>query len=373
MKRLILYSIFCLLCSVSQANYKIQHKVGETVIGGGFDFLPEAQLNRWGGECFLKVRYPTNKHKEPMVEGNKIRWRDDDVDINMYPLSDEDFEYEVVLKTPSTNIVSLDIETKGLDFFYQPELTQKEKDEGYFRPENVIGSYAVYHKSKANNKYKTGKAFHIYRPKIIDSDGDWIWGLLDIKGKKLTISIDPDWLDIAQYPVTVDPTFGYTSAGASSYPVANCLAMAGATYLYTATTGDMIESFHVYGTSSAGATGFDMAAYTVSGGVPVTGLAAGTTVVLPAVAGWGSTNVSQAMSNGVTYCVAVGNDGAATENLYYDSGTGNNRSVDVLTSALPATWTHDNWSASRWSIYATYSAAAPPAGGGAQVIIIEME
>ncbi|GAG00289.1 unnamed protein product, partial [marine sediment metagenome] len=83
----------------------------------------------------------------------------------------------------------------------------------FYQPIDVIGSYAVYHSSKRDNKYKTGKAFHIYRPKIIDANDEWVWGVMNISNSVLSITIDQDWLNNAVYPVTVDPTFGYTSEG----------------------------------------------------------------------------------------------------------------------------------------------------------------
>lgn len=96
--------------------------------------------------------------------------------------------------------------------------------EGIERPDNVIGSYAVYHKTKGGMNdalgmdYKCGKAFHVYRPEAIDNKGDKIWGLLhlDEQAGILTISIDQTWLDNAIYPVIIDPTFGYTTSGGST-------------------------------------------------------------------------------------------------------------------------------------------------------------
>jgi len=89
-----------------------------------------------------------------------------------------------------------------------------------YRPENVVGSYAIYHAYKMNNEYKTGKAFHIYRPKIIDAEGNEAWCNLNITNRLLKIEISKDFLDNAVYPVTIDPTFGYETAGATSQEVA---------------------------------------------------------------------------------------------------------------------------------------------------------
>jgi hypothetical protein len=75
-----------------------------------------------------------------------------------------EFEIEIVLdEKPATNAFRIE-GAEDLDFFYQPELTPEENAEGAFRPENVVGSYAVYHKTKANHRvgdinYATEKAY----------------------------------------------------------------------------------------------------------------------------------------------------------------------------------------------------------------------
>jgi len=87
-------------------------------------------------------------------------------------------------------------------------------------------------------------------------------------------------------------------------------------------------------------------------------------VLLPLSKGWADSDVvSQEMSNGVTYCAAFGNNGGGGDYIYYDSGSGNNRSSDATGGELPATWTHSNWSGSRWGVYCTYEAGGTgPAG-----------
>ena len=88
---------------------------------------------------------------------SKIKWTDGIVEAQFYELDNGDFEFEYILKSiPSSNVIEFDIETKGLNFFYQPELTQQEIDEGASRPENVIGSYAVYHKTQSGDYSKLG-------------------------------------------------------------------------------------------------------------------------------------------------------------------------------------------------------------------------
>lgn len=205
------------------------------------DFKPHLKLNRWDGECFIKVGLPTKKKILPTIEGNKIKWIDTDKEVHLYPLEprtviakDKDgkdveftqnelggFEFEVILKKkPKTNKIVLDIETQGLKFYYQPELTPEEIADGAIRPDNVVGSYAVYHATKANHivgqtNYMCGKAFHIYRPKIVDAVGNWVWGelFIDEQAGTLTTTIPQEFLNNAVYPVSVDPNFGEEEAG----------------------------------------------------------------------------------------------------------------------------------------------------------------
>ena len=382
--------IFLLLCSVANAAppetkvedpglYRIQHKLGDVIIGKPNDFKPKAKLNRWGGECFIEVSYPTSKRKNADHANNRVKWEDDNVDVVMYPKTENDFEFEVILKTrPLRDFVVLDIESRGLEFYYQEkELTPFEISQNAFRPDNVKGSYAVYHatrkvwhKSKAEaDKYKTGKAFHIYRPELIDTDGNRIWADLNINiaSGKMRITMDGTWLDNAVYPVVVDPTFGYTGIGGSGSFVSQCLAQVDAGSRYTASTGDTITTFHLYGTSQAGAGPLqDMAVYTFVGGVPVDRLAAAVTITTTdAGLQWWTAATSQVMNNGVDYCVALGNDGPGNSGTYYDASQ--TISVDQETGAMPATWVEDTTITQRRSAYATYTEAPASAG---QVIIV---
>ena len=207
-------------------------------------FEPSLTLRKWSDEVNFKVKYKhSEKEKDQKVdiEDKKIKWKGEKTEVHYYEmkkgellhdkvLEHDVFEVEVILlEKPDTNIVEFDIETKGLAFYYQPELTQEEKDEGAFRPENVIGSYAVYHESKQGDysqmglkNYRAGIAFHIYRPKIIDSAGIEIWGELNITDNLLTVTIPQEFLDNAVYPVrhAAGLTFGYETLGSSGKVIA---------------------------------------------------------------------------------------------------------------------------------------------------------
>ena len=194
------------------------------------EFIPNLKISRWD-EVSFKIKPKdldkiASADKTVNFNGDKIELITPKIDYKMYelPISEENpegaFEYEIDLKEkPVANVVELDIETQGLDFFYQPALTQEEIDSGNVMPENVIGSYAVYTSEEKINwdygkKYKAGKVGHIYRPKIIDANGEWVWADMKIENALLTITIPQKFLDNGIYPITVDPTIGYTSVGA---------------------------------------------------------------------------------------------------------------------------------------------------------------
>jgi len=150
-----------------------------------------------------------------------------------YNIGDEALEWEAILYQKPGNQYrwTFPYESNNLRFYYQPELTQAEIDSGAIRPDSVVGSYAIYHSSKQNNKriingmdttyenYRTGKAFHLYTPKAWDSAGDTVWLDLDIDtvAHEITLEGTRQWFRDAVYPVTIDPHFGYDGVGASAY------------------------------------------------------------------------------------------------------------------------------------------------------------
>ena len=182
------------------------------------EFYPQLKVMRWDNEVNVSLRLKTDIEQIPSKVGDKISTEN----IEFYAL-DEGYEFEVILKEkPKTNVIEFTIEDKGIEYFYQPELTQEEKDKGSIRPENVVGSYAVYASENKINyvggkEYKCGKVGHIYRPKIIDAIGTEVWGELHIENGILSVTIPQEFLDKAVYPVrhAAGLTFGYTGEGAS--------------------------------------------------------------------------------------------------------------------------------------------------------------
>lgn len=135
------------------------------------------------------------------------------------------FEFDLILTSrPNHNEFAYEIGSKNLTFCKQPPLTPEEIADGHRRPDNVVGSYAVYHSHKRDNhrlsdgreeNYGCGKFGHIYRPKAVDATGKWAWCKMNIADGHLVIIAPQEFLDRAKYPVTIDPIIGTDSAGAS--------------------------------------------------------------------------------------------------------------------------------------------------------------
>jgi hypothetical protein len=219
----------------SNPKDRIEVEIGDSKTPDSF--LPQVKVMRWDNEVNASFRYVDTELGEAQIrtEGKVIKYVKPKTEFRAYDLDpkegleDGGLEIELLLKEkPDTNKFEFTLQTKGLDFFYQPELTQKEIDEGGSRPDDVAGSYAVYHKTKGGMnradgmEYKAGKAFHIYRPFAYDANGDGIYADLnvDVEAGILTVTVDQKFLDNAVYPVVVDPTFGYTTNGGSSAGIA---------------------------------------------------------------------------------------------------------------------------------------------------------
>ena len=216
-------------------------------IGEADEFVPNMEISRWDGEVKMKLKPrldEKSKIKTLDFENEKIKYKEDKMEYHLYEIENTKtnelfYEFEVILlEKPDSNVITFDIETEGLDFSYQSALDEKyplsencsptecDTDEDgkldKFRPENVVGSYAVYHSTKSNNiigqkSYFTGKAFHIYRPQMEDANGWKVWGELNIDVMQgiQTVTIPQDFLDDAIYPVrhATGEELGYYNGG----------------------------------------------------------------------------------------------------------------------------------------------------------------
>lgn len=209
------------------------------------DFVPNIEFQRWENEVSLKIKPKIDgvatKDKTLGFEKNKIKFGTPKIEYNFYDLGitnetpEGGYEIEVILnEKPESNKIEFNIESRGLEFIYQPELPDsvlttdkggnpvyRDKN-GNIRPENVVGSYAIYLIENKTNWiggkiYGTGKFGHIFRPRIVDGAGNWIWGILKIEDDTMSVEIPQDFLDTAVYPIrhASGTVMGYNTAGGS--------------------------------------------------------------------------------------------------------------------------------------------------------------
>lgn len=206
------------------------------------DFKPQVKLMRWDNEVNFSARLVDSDPLTVKEKNGRVIAETGKKQIDFYELPKSQdhpeggFEMEITLKEkPISNVLEFTLQTKGLEFFYQPEITDAQaaplaakkgitllEAKRYIRPERVVGSYAVFHQENKNHvlggkNYGSGKAFHIYRPQIEDANGVKVWGDLNISEGLMTVTIPQAFLDTAAYPVrhAAGATFGYTTLGAS--------------------------------------------------------------------------------------------------------------------------------------------------------------
>lgn len=196
----------------------------------------------WKDQPGIKVNYDMG---EPTLSEELKDKRDAQVITEKVDFGDGGFKIDILLKEkPTTNTFCYTIQgAENYDFFYQPPLSQTENvnlpwmdyctDTQCFdksgdlranQDENIVGSYAVYHKTLANHKvgqqnYATGKVLHIPRPQVWEvnnKEATKQWADLSYDNGQLCVTASQKFLDQATYPVRIDPTFGYTTLGAGN-------------------------------------------------------------------------------------------------------------------------------------------------------------
>ena len=339
-------------------------------------FQPQFKIKRWDNECNFSVRLIDDAVDLPKLQTdqNKIKFIKSGIEAHFYDVPETDrmpegYEFEIILKErPKTNKVQMSIETKGLVFYDQPEITQEEMEEGAFRPDNIVGSYAVYHKSKQGDyskmgkkNYRAGKAFHIYRPRIIDNAGKEVWGKLNITNSILTVEIPQEFLDNAVYPVrhAAGLTFGYTNIGSTNVSWTANYVLGNYDAFSPASNGNLVSIWR-YGKGDVASGNIKMCVYHGNDLVDDTNSDSFTTSP-----GWITTNVnaSAAVSSANNYYIGSKHD--VLFDYYYDSGgSGQYRyqsSAFADAFSDPISWSTSTAFNRIHSLYCTYTTGA--AGG----------
>jgi len=349
----------------------------KTTVGDESKFEPNITLNRWDNTTKFKIKpiidpLVLEKDKTLSFEENKIKFDVGDITYQFYdaPTSSEEggYEFELILeKKPSTSTFYSTIESQGLEFYKQLPLTQEEIDEGTQRPENVINSYAVYYSGNSGDysklggyNFRAGKAFHIYRIKAIDSDGMEMWCDQDITGNQHKIVCDWNWLDnVAKYPVRVDPTFGYTTAGASGVGFG---ALLWGTYVFSPSDSGTVSKITAYVESGTTANLAKKGIYKESDNTLIA-QTSNNTIPANGSKDWVDFAISTGGSvvGGENYSL-VGQ--GQNESIYKDTVSGKNTEYITPFSwgtswPSPITWSNKPYQSNiAFSIYATYEASA---------------
>jgi hypothetical protein len=345
------------------------------------EYRPHLVLQAWGDECRMSIDLLSGMDQsagapEVGIFNDAVCWQLNEQKIShaIYRTATGDLEWEIRLKQkPQSNRFEFPVKTYGLEFLYQDTVCHLP---GCYRPAHVKGSYAVYHATRKGNAsrfaadeiiseyYGCGKAFHIYRLLCRDADNDSTWCSIEIDVERgyLVMIVPADFIESAAYPVTIDPTFGYTSKPATRVQLSSSYAVMVNTH--EASSGDVITSYSAYCADLSGddATGA-VIAYSVTDGLPNGRIAS--PVSLPPVSGavgkwYQTTTVSHTMTSGNEYCVAIG-DYANGLCCYYDSGSGIGYSRS--TTGLADPWNSVGTGPQRFGVYATYTEGT---GGGSK-------
>jgi len=232
------------------------------------------------------------------------------------------------------------------------------------RPLSIDGSYAVYHKTKKNGGYATGKVLHIHRPFATDAEGRTAWLQLQIANGIYTATLPEEFAKIAAYPVTVNDTFGYTTIGGteaidSSYS-------AWGTYSGISGTGNSVS----IACRSSTAKKITPGLYSDTSGEPDALVGTCNDITCPAtnpIVAFTSSNFQSAptLEVGTTYYICSSRQ--TTLAIAYDSDA--SYGVDSKSTHYVANTLDNPFGASpefktyRGSLYVTYT----PAGGGANI------
>jgi hypothetical protein len=322
--------------------------------------------------------------EEEFADG-KIKIEKENKKDIFYISTDGNLKWDIEFnKKPSTNVFEWDILcSPQLQFLYQPKLTQDEIDFGYSRPENVVGSYAVYCDKKNDYrnpdgsysaKYATGKIFHIYRPLCKDKNGLKEWAILDISSGKLTITIPQTYLDKAVYPMTLDPTLGYSTKGASKYGDTSDTWIA--SHDSTDASGGTTDLLHAWILNTSGSSqDFKIVIYTDDAGNNRPQSKVGTEITISVPNNASAQSISgayvQTLSASTKYWLAHVTAGDSPIEVYNDAVDANRLCYQLSSAALPATWpdTGNTNNTTRMSTWTEYTLGAAPTRRPTRVII----
>jgi hypothetical protein len=245
-------------------------------------FRPECKLERFGKRAYFGFAHDDAAFGgAPVWKGKRLETKIGKRLHRMYELANGDIEYEIEyasMPEKLTETLYLDF-PEGVRFCLQGELTAAQLARGMERPENIVGSYAVYWKqsgrflNKAGSEivnYEAGKMAHIHRPKLIAADGAEVWceQIINPVTRELTIIMPEEWLKNAAYPVILDPTLGKTNIGATNDTTPGSYEIGSGTF--TAASSGTVNSISLYCRASTSGRKVTAGLYSDTGTHPTT-------------------------------------------------------------------------------------------------------
>lgn len=368
---------------------------------------PRIELDKWDGEVKLGITstdLPTDAAGARPFLSKNVEWGTGAISMEAVPLDpaegmeDGGMEININLASePTSNVFTFQLDSsQNLDFAYQPPLWQEAglkaptadcadtdcttAERTSHRPDNAVGSFAIYYKNHANHiegqtNYATGKAYHIFRPLVTDANGVTAWADLSYANGALSVTVPQTFLDSATYPVKVDPTFGYTTQGASQLSFGiGTNKVASVVSTYTASSGDTVTSYSFWGNFNDITQTVNFAAFTVVAGVVTNQLAAKVGVSVTSVTNqlWTTATISQSPVAGTNYAPAIsGEDCTLTHGIFLDFDLGStpgrfNSTSNSFPGAGGSFSPTGTDSGTHYSFYATYTASGGVATPAAQ-------
>jgi hypothetical protein len=363
----------------------------DTVVIGNMEnpsvFSPEITFTKWSNECQLTIIPDKTWFTSltPPLSADKVSLEIGDSKIGFYykPASEDLFKCGLILKEkPKTNTWVFKIAgwqdynfchnyDEKLDVSLHPEILEEETDE-YWRVKANTKSgsvyiykkywngWNVYHKSKKNNQYATGRFCKILPVILIDADGKKIGNAnLNIYDGFYIITVNQKILDTAKYPIIFNDTFtfGYSSAAWDSTENWSGDYINGG-YSYSPASDGTLTKISVY--LSANDVGRAVIYKIITGNDTLIDISA---EVNSGAGGWTdcSTNIDQNVVSADNYMLGWWADSSWT--VYYDTGShiiSDNSMTYHATNNPAAVNIAQYYTNKEMGIYATYEA-----GGGA--------
>lgn len=365
-----------------------------------------------GGEEFFdninRTDKITNSQSDVRYDGEKVQLISGSDTDEFYTDKDGRFKWDVVFeKCPESMILEWKRTCSGgLSAYYQDSLENEWRKEPqgvsleeylatHNRPDDVIGSYAIYC-DKANNfikplnvkkeipvnwkaqieegaaladvnidyyrEYKTGKIGHKHRPFVIDSNGKTAWCSLLIVGNIERVTLPEDFMKSAAYPVRLDPTIGYNTKGGSSAEGSTVAFFT----RFTMPENGTITSLTAYTKINASAQ-FKYSIYTDKDGVENINFLRGTAEGSESsYDDWKELSLTSSYDGIASTVYAFGvMSSNSSGSFYYDSGNAGQEGFDYSGKTYAQMWTNCSCAfggALKFSIYATYTASGGSSG-----------